>query len=195
MRRRSPPTSPSGSERASSGLRSEVSVAARYPETVPAPVSGEQTQEIYTLFGTAVSSGRGTRTLTGVQAQGMTACPCAQEMVAGVARERLAERGYEPEQVSEIVEAVPIATHNQRGIGTLWVGCPEGCEADIDARELLRHRRAVDELGDLRADEAPRRAGGGREGPLAAPLRRGLRQGDGPSRHRGPHRPRPGARS
>ena len=120
------------------GLRSEVSVAARYPETVPAPVSGQETQEIYTLYGTAVSSQRGTRTLTGVQAQGMTACPCAQEMVAGVARERLAERGYDPEQVSEIVEAVPIATHNQRGIGTLWVGCPEGCEADIDARELLR---------------------------------------------------------
>jgi GTP cyclohydrolase IV len=120
------------------GLRSEVSVAARYPETVPAPVSGQETQEIYTLYGTAVSSERGTRTLTGVQAQGMTACPCAQEMVAGVARERLAERGYDPEQVEEIVEAVPIATHNQRGIGTLWVGCPEGCDADIDARELLR---------------------------------------------------------
>ena len=41
------------------------------------------TQEIYTLFGTAVASAHGTRTLTGVQAQGMTACPCAQEMVAG----------------------------------------------------------------------------------------------------------------
>ena len=35
----------------------------------------------------------GTRTLTGVQAQGMTACPCAQEMVAGLARERLADAG------------------------------------------------------------------------------------------------------
>ncbi len=120
------------------GLRSEVSVAARYPETVPAPVSGQQTQEIYTLYGTAVASERGTRTLTGVQAQGMTACPCAQEMVAGVARERLTERGYDAEQASEIVEVVPIATHNQRGIGSLYIGCPEDCTADIDARELLR---------------------------------------------------------
>ena len=65
------------------GLRAEVSVTARYPETVTTPASGLQTQEIYVLFGTAVASERGTRTLTGVQAQGMTACPCAQEMVAG----------------------------------------------------------------------------------------------------------------
>jgi GTP cyclohydrolase IV len=120
------------------GLRAEVSVTARYPETVTTPASGQQTQEIYVLFGTAVASLRGTRTLTGVQAQGMTACPCAQEMVGGLARERLAEQGFDGEQIERALEAVPIATHNQRGIGTLHVGCPEGGPAWIDARELLR---------------------------------------------------------
>jgi GTP cyclohydrolase-4 len=120
------------------GLRAEVSVTARYPETVETPKSGQRTQEIYVLLGTAVDSERGTRTLTGVQAQGMTACPCAQEMVAGLARERLTEGGFGPEEVERIVEAVPIATHNQRGIGTLHVGCPEGGPAWIDAPELLR---------------------------------------------------------
>ena len=59
------------------GLRAEVSLTARYPETVSTPKSGQRTQEIYVLYGTAVASERGTRTLTGVQAQGMTACPCA----------------------------------------------------------------------------------------------------------------------
>jgi GTP cyclohydrolase-4 len=120
------------------GLRAEVSVTARYPETVTTPASGQRTQEIYVLFGTAVASLRGTRTLTGVQAQGMTACPCAQEMVGGLARERLAEQGFDPEQIERALEAVPVATHNQRGIGTLHVGCPEGGPAWIDARELLR---------------------------------------------------------
>ena len=120
------------------GLRAEVSVTARYPQTVTTPKSGLQTQEIYTLFGTAVASLRGTRTLTGVQAQGMTACPCAQEMVAGVARERLAESGFDADQVEAAIEAVPIATHNQRGIGTLHIGCPEGGPSWIDAPELLR---------------------------------------------------------
>ena len=119
------------------GMRAEVSLAARYPETVPAPVSGKPTQEIYTLFGTAVASRSGTRTLTGVQAQGMTACPCAQELIAAGARERLSDNGYDEAQIDEILELVPVATHNQRGIGTLYLGRSEECETEIDARELL----------------------------------------------------------
>ena len=120
------------------GLRAEVSVKAHYPETATTPESGKSTQEIYVLFGTAVASERGTRTLTGVQAQGMTACPCAQEMVAGLSRERLAAEGFAPEQIERVIDVVPIATHNQRGIGTLHVGCPEGGPSWIDAPELLR---------------------------------------------------------
>ncbi|MFN8150886.1 MAG: GTP cyclohydrolase MptA [Solirubrobacterales bacterium] len=120
------------------GLRAEVSLAARYPQTVPAPVSGRPTQEIYSLFGTAVAAANGTRTLTGVQAQGMTACPCAQELVAAGARERLAGLGYDESQIEEIIGAVPVATHNQRGIGTLYLGRGgDGGSAEIDALELL----------------------------------------------------------
>ena len=120
------------------GLRAEVSVTAHYPETVTTPESGRSTQEIYVLFGTAVDSEHGVRTLTGVQAQGMTACPCAQEMVAGLSRERLAAEGFSAEDIERVVDVVPIATHNQRGIGTLHVGCPEGGPSWIDAPELLR---------------------------------------------------------
>jgi GTP cyclohydrolase IV len=120
------------------GRRAEVSVSARYPETVKTPATGHSTQEIYGLFGTAVASEHGNRTLTGVQAQGMTACPCAQEMVAELGRERLAEAGFDPGQVARAIEAVPVATHNQRGIGTLHIGCPEGGDTWIDAPELLR---------------------------------------------------------
>jgi GTP cyclohydrolase I/GTP cyclohydrolase-4 len=120
------------------GLRAEVQISARYPETATAPVSGAVTQEIYTLFGTAVSSGRGTRTLTGVEAQGMTACPCAQGLVGERARERLAEDGFDTDEIERVLERVPIATHNQRGIGRLYLGCPEGGAVDVDARDLLR---------------------------------------------------------
>ncbi len=120
------------------GMRAEVSLTARYPETVRTPKSGKSTQEIYVLFGTAIASEAGTRTLTGVQAQGMTACPCAQEMVAGLARERLAAEGFAPDDIERVIDVVPIATHNQRGIGTLHVGSPEKGESLIDAPELLR---------------------------------------------------------
>jgi GTP cyclohydrolase IV len=119
-------------------MRAEVTIAARYPETVPAPASGLPTQELYTLYGTAVASDRGTRTLTGVQAQGMTACPCAQGLVSDRARERLAAKGLEPALIDDVLEAVPIATHNQRGIGTLYVGRPEDSDIEIDAPDLLR---------------------------------------------------------
>jgi GTP cyclohydrolase-4 len=117
--------------------RAEVTIAARYPEHRPAPVSGIPTQEIYTLFGSAVASERGTRQLVGVAATGMTACPCAQELLAGHARERLDGEGFSGADIDRILEAVPVATHNQRGLGTLYIGCPEGCEPGIEARALL----------------------------------------------------------
>jgi GTP cyclohydrolase IV len=117
--------------------RAEVSVEARFPEYKPAPVSGIKTQEIYTLHGIAAATERGTRRVTGVTAQGMTACPCAQELVAGKARERLSAEGFDAEEIERIIDAVPVATHNQRGLGTLYVGCPEECNEEIDAETLV----------------------------------------------------------
>ena len=95
------------------------------------------TQEIYTCFGAPVPSQRGPRRVVGVQAQGMTACPCGQEMVTAGAREALAEDGFEESEIERILERVPVATHNQRGIGTLHVGCPTGCADDVEAADLL----------------------------------------------------------
>jgi GTP cyclohydrolase-4 len=117
--------------------RAEVTIAARYPEHKPAPVSGVQTQEIYTLHGRAVAYEHGTRRTVGVSATGMTACPCAQELVAARARDRLAADGFSEEQVQRVLERVPIATHNQRGLATLQIGCIESCMAEIDAATLL----------------------------------------------------------
>jgi GTP cyclohydrolase-4 len=118
-------------------FRAEVSVAARYPEHKRAPVSGIATQEIYTLFGSAIASERGTRRMVGVAAQGMTACPCAQQLVTGRSRERLAADGFSDDEIARVFEAVPVATHNQRGLGTLHLGLPEDCHSDVDARDLL----------------------------------------------------------
>jgi GTP cyclohydrolase I/GTP cyclohydrolase-4 len=118
-------------------LRAEVTIAARYPEHKPAPVSGVGTQEIYTLLGRAVAHEHGTRRVVGVCATGMTACPCAQELVAGRASERLRADGFSEDQIERILARVPVATHNQRGLGTLQIGCVEECVAEIDASALL----------------------------------------------------------
>jgi GTP cyclohydrolase-4 len=117
--------------------RAEVHIEARYPEHKPAPESGILTQEIYSLLGVAVASEQGARRLVGVRAQGMTACPCAQTLVAARSRERLSNDGFSEEEIERIFEAVPVATHNQRGLGTLHIGCPEDCDTDIDAAVLL----------------------------------------------------------
>ncbi len=118
-------------------LRAEVHLEARFPEYKPAPHSGIRTQEIYTLHGVAVAGPNGTKRLVGVTAQGMTACPCAQGLVKASSQERLKADGFGEEQIERIFDAVPVATHNQRGLGTLHVGCPEDCDTDIDAQRLL----------------------------------------------------------
>ena len=117
--------------------RAEVSIEARFPEHKPAPLSGIQTQELYTLHGSAASTQLGTRRLIGVTAQGITACPCAQELVAANARERLQAQGFDGDDIDRILDAVPVATHNQRGLGTLHIGCTELCDDEIDAGTLL----------------------------------------------------------
>ena len=126
--------------------RAEVHIKARYPEHKPAPVSGVQTQELYTMLGAAVASDSGTRRLIGVQAQGMTACPCAQELVAARATERLAADGFTDDEIERVLEHVPVATHNQRGLGTLYIGCPEECDERARRRHAAAHRRGLDEL-------------------------------------------------
>jgi GTP cyclohydrolase I/GTP cyclohydrolase-4 len=138
--------------------RAEVTIQARFPEHKPAPVSGIQTQELYTLHGCAVSTAAGTRRLVGVTAQGMTACPCAQELVAASVRARLGEAGYDSEEIERIIEMVPVATHNQRGLGTLLIGLPERCKLDLDAGTLVQivENSMSSEIYELmkRSDEA-----------------------------------------
>jgi GTP cyclohydrolase IV len=138
--------------------RAEVSVEARFPEHKPAPVSGVLTQEIYTLHGSALATRLGTRRLIGVTAQGITACPCAQELIATDARARLHTLGYDDPAIDEIIDAVPVATHNQRGLGTLHIGCTEMCDDEIDASTLLEivEQSMSSEIYELmkRSDEA-----------------------------------------
>jgi GTP cyclohydrolase I/GTP cyclohydrolase-4 len=96
-----------------------------------------QTQEIYTLHGRAVAHEHGTRRTTGVSATGMTACPCAQELVASRARSRLLEQGFSEDQIERVLATVPVATHNQRGLATLEIGLTEACTEEVDAELLL----------------------------------------------------------
>ena len=133
--RRSPSTSRSSCASAREPERAEVTIAARYPEHKPAPVSGIQTQEIYTLHGRAVAfeHGRGAPRRLGDGHDGM---PLRAGAGGGAARERLPPRLQRRADRANL-EQVPVATHNQRGLATLHIGCMEECAAEIDAKTLL----------------------------------------------------------
>src|SRR6185503_10647210 len=60
-----------------------------------------------------------------------------QELVAAAARERLVEQGFTDDEIERVFDSVPVTTHNQRGIGSLYVGCVEGCDAELRAESLL----------------------------------------------------------
>jgi GTP cyclohydrolase I/GTP cyclohydrolase-4 len=111
-------------------LLAEVHIRARYPYERTTPVTKLSTQEMVSLIGIAAASQHGVRRIVGVQAIGINACPCAQGLVRGRASERLLEAGFEPDDVERILELVPIATHNQRGQGTLYVGSARRVNAE-----------------------------------------------------------------
>jgi GTP cyclohydrolase-4 len=113
-------------------LRAEVRIVARWPLRRRTPVTDLVTQEMVSLIGIAVANGTTSRRVVGVEATGINACPCAQGLVRGRAVERLTEAGF-GDDVEQILDLVPIATHNQRGRGTLLVGTT----LELDAEDLV----------------------------------------------------------
>jgi GTP cyclohydrolase I/GTP cyclohydrolase-4 len=114
-------------------LRAEVRIEAQYPLERRTPVTNLPTQEIAKLIGIAAASPQRVRRVVGVEAWGINACPCAQGLVRGAAADRLSEAGFAAGDVDRILELVPLATHNQRGKGTLLVGT----EARVNAENLV----------------------------------------------------------
>jgi GTP cyclohydrolase IV len=110
--------------------RAEVRISARYPLERRTPVTGLATQEMISIIGIAAASPTRVRRIVGVEATGINACPCAQGLVRGKASERLLEAGFDEPDVERILELVPIATHNQRGRGTLYIGSDHPVNAE-----------------------------------------------------------------
>jgi len=109
---------------------SEVHIRAQSPMTKVTPISGKTVEEMYTLIGIASSTSERTRRIVGVEAQGMTACPCAQDMVRRHSIGLLIEDGYSEAEADRIVDLLPVASHNQRGVGTLIIGSDERVRAE-----------------------------------------------------------------
>jgi GTP cyclohydrolase-4 len=123
-----------GSQKA---LRAEVRLRAEFGLERWTPVSGKRGEETYVLIGIAHADAAGMRRIVGVEAEGMTACPCAQLMVREHSLRELMEAGFSQSDAERALNALPAATHNQRGLGSILIGTTQDREAEIRAEDLV----------------------------------------------------------
>ena len=102
------------------------------------PVSGKRGEETYTLVTVAHADRSGAvRRVVGVEAEGMTACPCAQLMIREHSLVELREAGFSDVEANRALDALPVATHNQRGRGAILIGTGDASDSAIDASDLV----------------------------------------------------------
>ena len=118
-------------------IRADVRLRADFGLERWTPVSGKRGEETYTLVGIAHADERGTRRVVGVEAEGMTACPCAQLMVREHSMHELIEAGFSEADAKRALDALPVATHNQRGRGAVLLGVDEANAGSVRAEDLV----------------------------------------------------------
>ncbi|VVB72046.1 GTP cyclohydrolase MptA [uncultured archaeon] len=104
--------------------RAEVKMKSEYIVRRQTPVTRVTCQEVVDIFAEAVARAGPSgylKKMVGAEVLGMTACPCAQEIMKEQVRQELAAAGLSPEVVSELAERLPVATHNQRGRGSISI--------------------------------------------------------------------------
>jgi GTP cyclohydrolase-4 len=118
-------------------IRADVRVRADFGLERWTPVSGKRTEELYTLVGIAHADQHRTRRLVGVEAEGMTACPCAQLMVREHSLHELEAAGFSTADANRALDALPVATHNQRGRGSVLIGTDGAFSDHLRAEDLV----------------------------------------------------------
>ncbi|MBI4363090.1 MAG: GTP cyclohydrolase I FolE2 [Euryarchaeota archaeon] len=109
-------------ERHDYASRAEVRLRAELMVERKTPVTKIGCQEMVDIFSEARHTRGGEeRKLVGAEVLGMTACPCAQEMMRDQAADALREFKLKPEQIERFLEKVPTASHNQRSRGIIAV--------------------------------------------------------------------------
>jgi GTP cyclohydrolase IV len=116
--------------RTQGAIYSEVHIRAHSPMRKVTPITGKPSEELYTLIGIAASTRENTNRLVGVETEGMTVCPCAQDLVRNYSKDLLMEEGFSKGDSERIVDIIPMASHNQRGRGTLLIGSEQSVRAE-----------------------------------------------------------------
>lgn len=105
--------------------RTEVLMESQFMVKRETPVSHTSCHEVVKVHARAIA--RRTfrepivRKSIGAEVTGMTACPCAQNIMKERAMYVLQDLGIEEDIIEKFLEKVPMATHNQRGRGVLCI--------------------------------------------------------------------------
>ncbi len=104
--------------------RAEVKMKSEYVVRRQTPFTKVTCQEVVDIFAEAVARSGPPAYLkkkVGAEVLGTTACPCAQEIMRDQVKEELAKLGVSEENAAVFAKRLPVATHNQRGRGSISI--------------------------------------------------------------------------
>jgi len=141
--------------------RAEVRMRSQYMVKRQTPSTGITTQEITNIFAETTTyrtddKRHKTRRMIGAEVVGMTACPCAQEHVRELVEMRLKELNISQANIDAFLRDIPLATHNQRGRGTISIEVGTGYEVPLDTIIEIVEESMSSKIYELlkRTDEA-----------------------------------------
>ncbi|WP_456373831.1 GTP cyclohydrolase MptA [Methanocaldococcus sp.] len=138
----------------------EVFMVSDFMTKEKSPISGKYSQEIHKIMGGARGIKKEDRIeltkIVGAEVVGITACPCAQNLIKEISIKRLKEKGFSDEDIEKIIDSVIFATHNQRGIGRIILEIPTGYDIEImEIIDIIKKSMSAEICGILkRSDEA-----------------------------------------
>jgi GTP cyclohydrolase-4 len=115
--------------------RSEVHMASELIVKRRTPRTKLQSQKVVKIFARATAERGDTikvKKVIGAEVIGITACPCAQEIMKTKAEEELRSLKVEQEKIDLFLQRIPMATHNQRGRGTVSIEFVGDCDVSLD---------------------------------------------------------------
>ena len=141
--------------------QAEVRMKGEYIIKRESPVTKMECQEVVEIFAEATairgeSDNINVKKLVGVEVIGMTACPCAQEIMRDNAQKELEALGVDNRTIAIFLHRVPMATHNQRGRGIISIEVEGEIDVSIEVIIAIIENSMSSSVFELlkRSDEA-----------------------------------------
>lgn len=140
-------------------LHAEVRMRSEYVLKRETPQTKIKCQEVVNIFAEAKAirdKKRTVRKLVGAEVLGITACPCAQEIMREKAENELKSLGVENNVIKSFLNKVPMPTHNQRGRGIISIEVHDSNFVSLDKIINIIENSMSSQMFELlkRSDEA-----------------------------------------